>query len=110
MKSISRTTSAPSRPALLRRLRALALLLSVYFVLAYLCLPGAWRMGTHLHPALEESPRITRTRSGIHGDPLNVALIGSEEDVVRALMKAGWFPADRITWRSSLHIIGSTLF
>ena len=40
---------------------------------------------------------VTRTSQDIPGDPLNVGLIGSQEDVVRAMHAAGWSPADPIT-------------
>ena len=52
---------------------------------------------------------VTRTAQGIPGDALNVGLVGSREDVVRAMHDAGWFPADPITLKSSIEIIGSVL-
>lgn len=52
---------------------------------------------------------VTRTTQGIPGDPLNVGLVGTREDVLRAMHAAGWFPADPITLRSSLAIIGSVM-
>jgi hypothetical protein len=52
---------------------------------------------------------VTRTEQGIPGDPLNVGLVGSQEDVVRAMHAAGWYPADPITLRSSLEIVDSVL-
>jgi hypothetical protein len=47
---------------------------------------------------------VTQTAQGIPGDPLNVGLVGSREEVVRALTGAGWHPADPITLRISLDI------
>ena len=55
-------------------------------------------------------PRITRTGAGIPGDPLNVSFIGSEDDLLSALLEAGWYPADPITLKSSLRIAESTIF
>jgi hypothetical protein len=56
-----------------------------------------------------DAPRRTQTRKGIPGDILNVALVGSEEELITAMHKAGWNPADPITLRSSLRIVASTV-
>jgi hypothetical protein len=66
-------------------------------------LPEAWRHYEH-HPALETAPKTTRTAEGLPGDPLNVALVGSEAELIQALLRAGWSPADPLTFRSSLRI------
>jgi hypothetical protein len=52
---------------------------------------------------------VTRTASDIPGDALNVGLVGSKEDVLRAMNTARWFPADPITFRSSVEIVGSVV-
>jgi len=62
------------------------------------------------HPALAEFPRTTHTLTGIPGDPLNVALVASENQMMKAMAKAGWLPADPVTLRSSLRIVTSTVF
>jgi len=54
-------------------------------------------------------PRITLTANGIKGDPLNIALVGTEEEVDAAMLAAGWLPADPITLRSSLRIAAGTV-
>jgi len=54
-------------------------------------------------------PMVTRTAQGIPGDPINVGLVGSKEDVLCAMHAAAWYPADPITFRSSLKIIGSVV-
>jgi hypothetical protein len=53
---------------------------------------------------------VTSTDQGIPGDAINVGLIGAREDVVSAFHGAGWYPADPITLKSSLEIVGSVLF
>jgi LssY C-terminus len=68
--------------------------------------PGAYSLG----PALAGLPRTTQTHTGIPGDPLNVALVATENQLVTAMIKAGWLPADPITLRSSLRIAASTVF
>lgn len=83
-------------------------MLLVYLMLAYLTLPALWRHHEH-EPGLASLPMVTRTASGIPGDALNVGLVGSQEDVLRAMHEAGWFPADPITLRTSIRIVGSVL-
>jgi len=84
--------------------------LAVYFVIAYLILPVAWRRYEKRHPALDGAPRIAHTASGIPGDPINLGLVASEAEIHRALLSAKWFPADPITLESSLRIASSTVF
>ena len=92
------------------RLLQLALLfLMIWLMAAYFVLPLIWRFATRHHPALEDLPRITRTSNGIHGDPLNIALVGSEDEVVAAMLTANWSPADSITMKSSLRIAAATV-
>lgn len=49
------------------------------------------------HPAIAQSPRHATTSSGRQGDAINIAFVGSEEDLHRALAVAGWYAADAIT-------------
>jgi hypothetical protein len=87
----------------------LFLLLPSYATLAYVVLPAVWRR--HVPPPpQEEFPRLTYTAEGIPADPINVALVGSEGDLVSAMRAAGWTRADRITLRSGLRDAGSVLF
>src|SRR5215471_3995771 len=75
--------------------------LIAYLVLAYVILPALWSHHEH-EPGLASLPMVTRTASGIPGDALNVGLVGSKQDVLRAMHAAGWFPADPITLRTSI--------
>jgi len=79
-----------------------------YFLLAYIVLPLTWRHYEHQH-GLEGLTMVTRTANGIPGDAINVGLVGSREDVLCAMNAAAWYPADPITLRSSIEIIGSVL-
>ena len=56
------------------------------------------------HPALARSPRHTTTSRGHQGDAVNVAFIGSEEELHRVLAVARWYAADPITLETSLRI------
>jgi hypothetical protein len=82
--------------------------LIAYGALAYAILPALWRHHER-EPGLASLPMVTRTASGIPGDALNVGLVGNKDDVLRAMHAAGWFPADPITWRTSIEIIGSVV-
>ncbi len=93
-----------------RLFRTLAAVLLVYLVTAYIVLPLAWRRDVARHAALFKAPRITHTVNGIPGDPVNLALLGSETNVVRSMIAAGWYPADPITLRSSLRIAVDSVF
>jgi hypothetical protein len=81
----------------------------VYVAVAYLVMPWDWRRYLYRHPALAGAPRITHTGEGIPGDPLNVALIGTEDEVKSIMLAAKWYPADMLTWKSCLRIAGDTL-
>jgi hypothetical protein len=91
-----------------RWLAVLAGVLFVYLISAYMVLPALWEHHEH-EPGLAALPMVTRTGSGIPGDALNVGLVGSKEDVLRAMHAANWFPADSITLRTSVEIIGSVV-
>jgi LssY C-terminus len=82
----------------------------VYAISAYLIVPTLWRVEIRRHPALQGAPRITHTAAGIHGDPLNIALVATEAALVKAMLAAGWHPADPLTLESSLRIASSTVF
>jgi hypothetical protein len=53
--------------------------------------------------------RVTRTADSHPGDPINIALVGSDTDVVRAMTEAGLYPADPITFRTSMRIIAASV-
>ena len=89
--------------------RALFRVLVGYVLVAYLVLPLVWRQYEHFHPALRTSPTLTRTGDGHPGDPLNVAAVGSKSDLVHALLKSGWHPADPLSLKSSLEIAGASV-
>ncbi|MGY4255354.1 hypothetical protein ACVI1L_002422 [Bradyrhizobium sp. USDA 4516] len=87
---------------------ALLLVLAIYLIAAYLLLPALWTHYEH-QKGLANLPMVTRTAQGIPGDPMNVGLIGDKRDVVCAMHEAGWFPADPVTLKSSIEIVGSVL-
>lgn len=81
-----------------------------YLAVAYLILPLVWKQDLRRHPLLLDAPRLTHTPDGIPGDPINVALLGSEADVIHAMIAAKWDPADPLTFDSSVRIALDSVF
>lgn len=111
----SKSVNASTPPAHSRRRRILVrvsqvfgVVLVAWLLLAYVVIPLLFRHYEH-HPALEDAPKTTVTAQGIPGDPLNVAFVGHEAELVHAMIDSGWDPADPVTLRSSLHIARSVL-
>jgi len=81
-----------------------------YLLAAYVITPDAWKRETREHPGPLEGPRITHTPAGIPGDPVNVALLGTKSEVILAMSAAKWYPADPITFDSSIRIAVDSVF
>lgn len=96
------------RNRLYRALRLTLLVVIIYGGIAYLLLPELWTHYEHQR-ALASMPMTTMTNQGIPGDPINIGLIGDKKDVICAMHAAGWDPADPVTLKSSVEIIGSVL-
>lgn len=77
--------------------------------MAYLVLPFALRHYEH-QSALDGLQMTTRTADGLAGDPLNIGVVGSQGELVTAMAAAGWSPADPVTLRTSIEIVGSVVF
>jgi len=84
--------------------------LVLYLLVAYVILPRWDKRKARLDDDLRDGPHLTHTGTGLPGDPLNIALVGSEEDLVRSMTAAGWYPADPLTFRSSVRIAADTVF
>jgi hypothetical protein len=104
-------TPAPPRRRLWQRIATVAgVSIVCYLLVAYVALPVFWIRYTRHHPSLADVPNITHTVDGIPGDPLNVALIGTEIDLKRIMRAAHWYPADALSLRSRLEIAGAAVF
>lgn len=79
-----------------------------WVVAAYLFLPFLWRHYGH-QKKLDGKPMVTNTAIGLPGDPINVGIVGAQDDLVAAMLTAGWHAADPVTLSSSMHIIGSVV-
>lgn len=95
---------------IVRTLCALVIAGLIYFIAAYGIAPVWWTRHERKLTRFAGAPRTTVTKQGIAGDPLNVALIGSREAVIRAMQSAGWQIATGVTLRSSIGIVRSALF
>jgi hypothetical protein len=84
-------------------------LLVTYLAAAYVIAPTYWKQYVRRHPALGDVPGITHTAAGIPGDPVNVALIGTKAQLVRAMRAAKWVPADPLGLKSDLKIAEATV-
>jgi hypothetical protein len=86
-------------------LGGVAALAIVYTVLSYMFVPLAWEFFSKpVFQSPDSAPRLTETADHHAGDPVNVALVGSEAAVKSAMAAAGWFPADRLGVESGLQI------
>lgn len=89
---------------------ALGAALLTYFVVAYILMPRAWERFFLKHPSLNDNPRLTLAKDGLPGDPVNVALIGTEEELVASMLAADWYVADALGLRANLKIAAATVF
>ena len=107
------TTMSETKTARSRRISRWAWIASgaiaVYLLVAYGILPRIGKEKAKRHPDLVDGARLTHTGSGIPGDPLNIALVGSEADVVGAMNAAGWRDAAPLGFRSDERIIVDTI-
>ena len=84
-------------------------LLLLYLVAAYFVAPELWNRYARRHPALLDTPGVTTTANGIPGDPINVALVGTQAEVTKLMRAANWNPADPLGLRSDLEIAEATV-
>ena len=106
----TQSQSPPKRHGEHKRLAVLiAGALVLYLLAAYVLVPAGWLRYSHRHPALDDVPGIAHTAAGIPGDPLNVALIGTQTEVTTIMLIARWYPADSLGLRSDLKIVADTV-
>ncbi len=105
----SSTAETSQRGGWQRPVIAFCSVLGIYFVVAYVILPFGWEQFEKRHPAFDGDPRITVTGDKHPGDPLNVALIGTAEELQQILAAAQWFPANPLGLKSDLKIAVDTV-
>ena len=92
-----------------RRLPWILALGITYGAGAYLILPRAVRMSLKILQR-NRVPSFTITGDGLPGDPINVALLGTLQQLRTAFADAGWSEADRLGLVSSLRMIRAFVF
>jgi hypothetical protein len=96
--------------SLKRRTLAIAMTsLVLWAMLAYVLLPEWWNVYVRRHPTFDRTPGITVTSVGIPGDPVNVALIGTRDELTRGMQAAGWKVADPLGLKSDVRIAADTV-
>jgi len=83
--------------------------IALYLLVAYFILPQIGKEKVKRHPDYVDGARLTHTGSGIPGDPLNIALVGTEADIIAAMSAAGWRDADPLGFRSDARIAVDTV-
>src|SRR4051794_31544144 len=107
-------TLGTKKSSLLRRRLTFALGLAlstiiVYVLVAYLLVPLLWSRYAKRHPALENLPDISYTHDHHPGDPINLALVGTEDEVNAIMRAAGWHVADPLGLKSDVKIAADTV-
>jgi LssY C-terminus len=80
-----------------------------YGLAAYVILPRAVRMGLKILQH-KHVPRFAITGDGLPGDPVNLGLIGTLQQLRSAFATAGWMEADRLGLASSWHMTRAFVF
>lgn len=83
-------------------------ILITYILAAYVLIPGLLRLLRIVFPA-KHLPLYSVTPDGFASDPVNIGIIGTRKELIRAMRKAGWHVADRHSLRNIMHEVLSTL-
>jgi hypothetical protein len=84
-------------------------LAATYGVAAYIILPRVVRMGLKILQR-KRVPRYSITGDGLPGDPVNLVLIGTFQQLQAAFASAGWSKADRLGLVSSWRMVWAFVF
>lgn len=96
-------------PALNKLLPGELALVATYILAAYLLVPIGVRVyrlfirPTHL-------PVYSTTPDGLASDPLNIGIVGTRQQLVTAMERAGWHQADERTLKNLLRLISGIVF
>lgn len=94
----------------IRFLKVTAAFLVFWLITAYVLAPWGWKQFAKHDPAFDDRPRITLTGDGHPGDPLNVALVGTETQLHEIMKAANWYSAAALGLDSDLKIAVDTVF
>jgi len=91
-----------------RGLWVAAAVAALYLLTAYAVFPLFWRHFEHM-PRLEADPAKTFKSGKIAGDPVNLTLIGTRNELEASMTRAGWQPADSKSLETGLRTLESEL-
>jgi len=91
------------------RLPTILALALTYGIAAYIILPRVVRVGLKIL-LRKRVPRFTITGDGLPGDPVNLVLIGTRQQLRDAFTIAGWSEADRLGLTSSWRMVRAFVF
>ncbi len=92
-----------------RRLPWVLALAVTYGIAAYIILPRAVRMGLKIFQR-KRVPRYTTTGDGLPGDPVNLVLTGTLQQLQATFSTAGWSGADQLGLASSWGMVRAFVF
>ncbi len=84
-------------------------ILVTYALAAYLLIPAIIRVWRAFRPA-DHLPLYCVTPDGFASDPLNIGIIGTRLEIIKAMEKAGWHQADPHTLRTVIRHMLSTVY
>lgn len=91
------------------RLPTILALALTYGIAAYIILPRVVRVSLKILQR-KRLPRFTTTGDGLPGDPVNLVLIGTRQQLRDAFAVAGWSEADRLSLASSWRMVRAFVF
>jgi hypothetical protein len=83
-------------PAFNKRLPASLAIFFTYVIAAYVLIPALIRLIRIIAPA-RHLPLYCVTPDGFASDPINIAVVGSRKQLIKAMEAAGWHLADRLS-------------
>jgi hypothetical protein len=84
-------------------------LLITYVLAAYILIPAFIRVMRIIFPP-KHLPLYCVTPDGFASDPLNIAILGTRQQIVEAMTKAGWYGADKLTPRTAVRTALSVVY
>lgn len=92
-----------------QRLPLAVAIFATYVLGAYVLIPAVIRVWRILMPA-DHLPLYCVTPDGFASDPLNIGIVGTREELIRAMTKAGWHLAEPKSLRSGIRQMLSIVY
>jgi hypothetical protein len=96
-------------PALHTQIPNVIAFLITYILAAYVLIPAAIRLA-RLFIKPRHLPIYSVTPDGFASDPVNVGIIGTKQELIKAMQKAGWEVADNNSFKNLYKEVVSALF